>query len=118
LLKHEYSKFELDILEYCDPLDVIAREQHYIDILKPEYNILKVAGSLFGYKHTEESLAKMKEIALNRSDETKAKLREAALGKTNTRETKVKMSNSNKKIKHHCHIKIGKNNPMWGQTKT
>jgi len=54
---------------------------------------LQVAGSLFGYKHTEEALAKMKEIALNRSEETKAKLREAALGRTynHTEETKIKL---------------------------
>lgn len=96
LLKHGYSKFELDILEICDPSIVIEREQYYIDILKPDYNILQVAGSLFGYKHTEESLAKMKQIALNRSDETKAKLREAALGKTynHTEETKMKLRNA------------------------
>lgn len=93
LLKYGYSKFELDILEYCETENVITREQYYIDLLKPEYNILQVAGSLFGYKHTAETLAKMSEIALNRSDETKAKLREAALGKTyhHTEETKIKL---------------------------
>ena len=93
LLKYGYSKFKLDVLEYCDPCDVIAREQYYIDLLKPNYNILQVAGSFFGYKHTEETLAKMKEMAQNRSDETKAKLREAALGRTfnHTEETKIKL---------------------------
>lgn len=93
LLKYGYSNFKVDILEYCDPSVVIEREQYYIDLFKPEYNILKVAGSLFGYKHTEESLAKMKEIAQNRSEETKAKLREAALGRTfnHTEETKIKL---------------------------
>lgn len=96
LLKHGYSKFKLEILEYCDQGSVIEREQYYIDLLNPEYNILKVAGSLFGYKHTPESLEKMREIALNRSDETKAKLREAALGKTynHTEETKIKLRNA------------------------
>jgi len=93
LLKYGYSKFKLDVLEYCDPSSVIEREQYYIDMLKPEYNILKVAGSLFGYKHTPESILKMREIALNCSDETKAKLREAALGRTykHTEETKMKL---------------------------
>lgn len=93
LLKYGYSSFKLEILEYCDPSLVIEREQYYIDLLKPEYNILQIAGSLFGYKHTPESLEKMREIALNRSDETKAKLREAALGKTykHTEETKIKL---------------------------
>jgi group I intron endonuclease len=93
LLKYGYSSFKLEILEYCDPSLVIEREQYFIDLLKPEYNILRVAGSFFGYKHTPESLEKMREIALNRSDETKAKLREAALGKTykHTEETKIKL---------------------------
>jgi len=30
----------LEILEYCDPLNIISREQYYLDNLKPEYNIL------------------------------------------------------------------------------
>lgn len=93
LLKYGYSSFRIDILEFCDTYTLIKREQHYIDLLKPEYNILQVAGSLFGYKHTQESLEKMREIALNRSDETKAKLREKALGRTynHSEETKTKL---------------------------
>jgi group I intron endonuclease len=93
LLKYGYSSFRLEILEYCDPSSIIEREQYYIDLLKPEYNILQVAGSLFGYKHTTESIEKMRKIALDRSDETKANLREAALGKTynHTEQTKNKL---------------------------
>jgi group I intron endonuclease len=34
---------------------LILREQYYIDILKPEYNILKVAGSRLGAKHSEST---------------------------------------------------------------
>ena len=56
LLKEGYSAFRIENLEYCDPSLVIMREQYYIDLLNPEYNILKVAGSLFGYKHSPESL--------------------------------------------------------------
>jgi group I intron endonuclease len=82
LLKYGYSSFHLDILECCEPSKVIEREQYYIDTLKPEYNILKVAGSFFGFKHSIESIEKMSEIARNRSEETIAKLRAAALGKT------------------------------------
>jgi group I intron endonuclease len=100
LLKHGYSKFKVEILEYCDLDVLIKREQYFIDLLNPEYNILKVAGSLFGYKHSPETLKKMKEIILNRSDEEKAdisaKLREAALGRTykHTEETKIKIRNA------------------------
>ena len=40
LLKYGYSNFSLEILEYCNKNEIVVREQHYIDILKPEYNIL------------------------------------------------------------------------------
>jgi group I intron endonuclease len=38
----------------------LIREQYYIDLLKPEYNILSIVGSTFGYKHTAETLEKFK----------------------------------------------------------
>ena len=59
LLKYGYSKFKLDILEFCDPKDLRKREQYYIDLLKPEYNVLKIAYSSLGYKHTKEALEKI-----------------------------------------------------------
>jgi hypothetical protein len=59
LLKYGYSVFKLEILEYCDPKDVIKREQHYLNLLEPKYNILKIAGSSFGYKHTEGTKSKI-----------------------------------------------------------
>ena len=60
LLKHGYSNFSLEILEYCNPSNVIEREQYYIDLFNPEYNLLPTAGSPLGYKHTEETLLKFK----------------------------------------------------------
>ena len=39
----------------------MSRENYYFDLLKPEYNVLKKAYSLLGYKHTGESLKKMKQ---------------------------------------------------------
>jgi len=51
LLKYGYAKFSLEILEYCEPIKCIKREQYYFDLFKPEYNLLKTAGSLLGYKH-------------------------------------------------------------------
>jgi len=39
LSKYGYSNFSLNILEYCEPSLLISREQYYIDLLKPEYNI-------------------------------------------------------------------------------
>ena len=72
LLKHGYSNFSLEILEYCNPNNVIEREQYYLDLLKPEYNVLPRAGSSLGYKHTEETLVKFKDRKF--TPEHKAKL--------------------------------------------
>lgn len=95
LLKYGYSNFKLEILEYCEANKtiILEREQHYINLLKPEYNILKIAGSPLGYKHTEESLAKMRNRKLSKehldmvltrilSDDHKVKVRKANLGQT------------------------------------
>jgi group I intron endonuclease len=86
LLKHDISNFSLEILEYCEPENAVSREQYYIDLLNPEYNILKIAGSSLGFKHSDESRAKM---SAPKSEATRTKL--SALNK-------------------------GKNNPMFGKT--
>jgi group I intron endonuclease len=43
IIKYGYSNFTLEIIEYCDKLKVIEREQFYIDLLRPKYNLLQVA---------------------------------------------------------------------------
>lgn len=60
LLKYGYSEFKLEILEYCDPKELAKREQYYMDQLYPEYNVLKIAYSSLGYKHTEKTLIKVR----------------------------------------------------------
>lgn len=65
LLKYGFSNFSLEILDYCNPEDAIKKEQYYMDKFKPDYNIVKIAGSTLGYKHTEESLKKMRDFILN-----------------------------------------------------
>jgi hypothetical protein len=76
LLKYGYSKFKLEILEYCEPKDVATKEQYYMDILKPEYNLLKTAYSSLGYKHTKDSLVKIKKqlAILNRNKSISVKV--------------------------------------------
>jgi hypothetical protein len=69
LLKYGYSNFMFEILEYCTKDNVLEREQYYIDLLKPIYNIVKIAGSTLGYKHSNETKEKMKN--LNISDEVR-----------------------------------------------
>lgn len=85
MVKYGYSNFRLEIIEYCAPEDVVAREQYYIDLIKPEYNILSSAGSSLGYKHTTESLAKMSGqnhvmFGKKHSELSKEKIRQALLG--------------------------------------
>lgn len=75
LLAHGFENFKLDILEYCEPSELIKREQYYIDLLKPEYNILKVAGSNLGIKRNAETVEKIRAAALNRTEEALAKNR-------------------------------------------
>jgi group I intron endonuclease len=78
LLKHGYSNFTLEILKYCSPAKCLKWEQLFLDLLKAEYNILKNAGSSFGFKHSAETLAKMRKRKL--SEEHKAKISEALKG--------------------------------------
>jgi group I intron endonuclease len=82
LLKYGYNNFSLDILEYCESSVLIEREQYYLDKLKPEYNILKKAGSSFGYKHSLETLLNFKKRKL--SSDALANLRLAKAGKAPT----------------------------------
>lgn len=57
-MKYGYSNFSLEILEYCDLYDTIQREQYFIDLLKPQYNILQVEGSSLGYLHSADTKKK------------------------------------------------------------
>jgi group I intron endonuclease len=68
LLKYGYEGFRLEILEYCPITEVLAREQFYLDNCKAEYNILKIAGSPLGYKHTEASLKLMSKASKSRNE--------------------------------------------------
>lgn len=75
LLKYGYSKFKLEILEYCTIKDLAKREQYYMDSFIPEYNVLRTAYSSLGYKHTGESLEKVRKNLekLNLSKSVKVK---------------------------------------------
>nr|YP_010556896.1 GIY-YIG endonuclease [Cordyceps blackwelliae]UYS92278.1 GIY-YIG endonuclease [Cordyceps blackwelliae] len=57
LLKYGYVNF---LLEYCKTDELIEREQYYLDLVNPEYNVLKYAYSLLGYKYTPETIEKLK----------------------------------------------------------
>ena len=80
LLKYGYSNFSLDILEYCELSQLIVKEQYYIDILEPKYNILKIAGSRLGTKHSESTKQLLRNAFKGRlfSEDSLDKMRVAA----------------------------------------
>jgi len=39
------TKFKVEILKYCSPAKCLKWEQFFLDLFKPEYNILKIAGA-------------------------------------------------------------------------
>ena len=63
--KHGEDNFIFVVLENLDHIQDLSlveqkvildsREQWWMDTLKSEYNIAKVAGSMLGYKHTEDA---------------------------------------------------------------
>lgn len=93
LSKYGLSKFNLEILEYCNKNKTIKREQYYLDLLNPEYNIFKIAGSSFGHKHSLISKKKMSERALGRvvSKETRDKISEATRCRMLLESTRLKI---------------------------
>lgn len=129
LLDHGYSAFSLAILEYIDTLNlskeeaknlILKREQFYLDNMLPEFNILKVAGSLLGYTHSDETKAKLSEAfsgennpfyGKTHSEQTLIKISEVHKGKSFSDDTKAKMSFVQRSID-----RTGENNPMFGKT--
>lgn len=97
LLKYGYAGFRLEILEYCSPEILLQREQFYFDMLSPEYNILKVAGSPLGYRHSEAAKKLISIASKNRkvSESTRDLKREALLGKVFDKERIENMRISN-----------------------
>lgn len=68
-LQNSYNKygeksFTISILEKCDKINIIEKEQYWMDYFKSYsskigYNILKKARSSLNYKHTEETKIKL-----------------------------------------------------------
>jgi group I intron endonuclease len=107
LIKYGYLNFTLEILEYCDSVsghELLKREQFYLDLLKPTYNIEKIAGSSIGVVRSEETKAKISKSLKG----VYTGINSALFGKTHTEETKDLMSK----------FKVGNKNPLYGKSHT
>jgi group I intron endonuclease len=54
------AAFAFAALEVCDVANLDAREQHWIDQLRPAFNLAPVAGNMRGYRFTDEQRAKIR----------------------------------------------------------
>lgn len=95
--------FSFHVIEFIqDVSQLLVREQYYLDILFSTlpatliYNYLQTAGSSFGFRHSEETKAKLSKAAKGNTN---------ALGNKHSEETKAKMSDANS----------GENNPIFGK---
>jgi len=123
LLKYGYSKFRLEILEYCKSSELLIREKYYLQLLNPEYNICsEPRAPMMGRNHSEETLEKFRNR--NHSEETKAQMsadrkissvgkESPMLGKKHSDETRAKMSLSQKGHKGSTQPNAKKNSGFW-----
>lgn len=102
MLKYGHQNFTLEILEYCLQSELLEREQYYLDLLVPEYNILKTAYSLLGYRHSPENLEKLKKKVI--SPLHKEILSSTHKGKLVSRETRDKLAAATAKYRKDNHL--------------
>jgi group I intron endonuclease len=98
-LYYGQSNFVFCVLEQCESSSLIQREQYYIDILRPEYNILQIAGSSLGTKLTKETREKMSKAHKGKTHDYMKDYPNPFFGKTHTAETRAKMSTAAQKRK-------------------
>lgn len=100
--KYGVHNFSWQVLEFTEISVTRARETHYIQTLKPEYNVLEFGDSTQGYRHTQSTREKMKlQYSQKRRDfignlnrnkklslETRQKIAQAAKKRTQEQKTK------------------------------
>lgn len=100
--KHGESALVFSVLEDIEEASqLIPREQYYLDMLNPEYNIAQIAGSTLGCRHSLEACARMSEArkgdqgsfyGKHHNPKTRVKISMALKGHTLSQETRRKIS--------------------------
>jgi group I intron endonuclease len=91
--KHGADVFVFRVILLCAKADLVFYEQRCFDRFRPEYNLTLTAGSLLGYKTSEETKAKLSAAlkGKKRSPETRAKIGAGHKGKVISPEARAKM---------------------------
>lgn len=100
--KYSEKNFIFELIEELqDKNNLIEREQHYMDLLNPVYNICPIAGSTLNRIFTEKHKQNLSKSLTGkvRTLEQKEKQRLLKLGKTHSEKTKEKVSKAISKIK-------------------
>ncbi len=149
-LQRAYKKYgldafkitELESFEFSSKEYLLSREQYYLDILNPEYNICLIAGSQLGTKRNDEFRKKCSERMKGKSpwnkglkigkqsDEWKLRRSISLTGRIHSQATKDKISKiqsgrkltiehrlklSKAKIKHGKYLKQKRNQIHYGE---
>lgn len=115
-LQNHYNKYGKDdlifsILLTCEKEELLQIEQGFIDKLDPWFNVLKIAGAPIGYKHTQESIDKMKKYQSSRppfTEETCKRISDALKGRPHSKEHAKKTGIAQQGEKHRM---FGKKHP-------
>lgn len=98
LLKHGYSNFSLEILEYCEVSELLIREKHYIKLLAPTYNIIQdpTTPPMTGCTHSTKTRKIMSDVKKGENNPMFGCTGEnnPMFGKKHSLETIAKISNS------------------------
>lgn len=97
--KYGENAFEFIVIECCEPIKLIEREQFWLDQAKcfaPDdgYNICKIAGNTLGYRHSADTINKFKNRV--QSEETKLKL--SIINKNRSKEINQRMGNAQRRL--------------------
>lgn len=123
LLQRAWNKYGLDafvfeVLENTNVENLTEREQYYLDTMTPYvpsigYNICRVANTMLGFKHSEETKAKLRTMFVGAKNANYGKVGEfnPNYGRRNTADTIIKMQDAQKGDKNHMFGKTGKENP-------
>lgn len=113
--KYGEKNFEFRIIEMVpDKIQLIVREQHYLDLLKPAYNCAPIAGSRLGAKMSPESRLLVGNASKRvwSDPDYRAKMSARQMGKKIPPEQRAKISaaNTGRKLSSEHVAKIAANN--------